>query len=274
MAPHPRLGVIVPLKPDPAETFKRVEELELKTCQVNVWQRELLTDAIADTLKTEARNRGIAVSAVWCGYPGTCVWNFLQGPTTIGLVPRGIRSLRQQMLLRGVEFTARAGVSDLATHVGFLPEDPADPLYGETIDCLRPIVAACRKYNVNFLFETGQETPVAILRAIEDLGEANLGVNLDPANLILYGKANPVDALDVFGKYVRGMHAKDGKYPVNGRELGKETPIGQGRVDFQKLFARLKEFGYQGAVTIEREIHGAQQTIDIKQSFDYLGNLI
>lgn len=271
MPPHSRLGVIVPLKADPAETFKRVEELELKTCQVNCWQRDLLTDANADALKRESVKRGIAISALWCGYPGTCVWNFLQGPTTIGLVPRGIRSLRQQMLLRGVEFAARAGIADMATHVGFIPEDPADPLYGETIDCLKPIVAACRKHHVHFLFETGQETPVTILRAIEDLGETNLGVNLDPANLILYGKANPVDALDVFGKYVRGMHAKDGLYPVNGRELGKETAIGSGRVDFKALFARLQEFGYKGAVTIEREIHGPQQTIDIKKSFDYLG---
>ncbi|MGH7145780.1 MAG: sugar phosphate isomerase/epimerase family protein [Planctomycetota bacterium] len=274
MAPHPRLGVIVRLQADPAETLKRVTELELQTCQVSAWQRELMTDAVADGLKAEAARRGIRISAFWCGYPGTCVWNFLQGPATIGLVPRGIRELRKQALIRGAEFTARAGVADMATHVGFIPEDPADPLYGETIEALGGVVEACRKQKVHFLFETGQETPVAILRCIEDLGEANLGVNLDPANLVLYGKANPVDALDVFGKYVRGIHAKDGKYPVNGRELGKETAIGQGKVDFKGLFAGLKALGYTGAVTIEREIHGPQQTIDIKASFEYLGPLL
>ena len=270
MPPHPRLGVIVPLKANAAETFQRVEELELKTCQVNCWQRDLFTPALAKSLKKEAKSRGITVSALWCGYPGACVWNFLQGPATIGLVPRGVRASRQEALLRGVEFAAQAGIADLATHVGFLPEDPADPLYGETIDCLKPIIAACRKHDVHFLFETGQETPVTILRAIEDLGYSHMGVNLDPANLILYGKANPVDALEVFGKYVRGMHAKDGLYPTNGRELGHETAIGAGKVDFKALFKRLTDFGFKGAVTIEREISGPQQTIDIKKSFAYL----
>ena len=64
-------------------------------------------------------------------------------------------------------------------------------------------------------------------------------MNLDTANLILYGKANPVDALDVFGRYVRGVHAKDGLYPTNGSELGREVPIGEGKVDFPILISKL-----------------------------------
>ena len=87
-------------------------------------------------------------------------------------------------------------------------------------------------------------------------------MNLDPANLILYGKANPVDALDVFGGYVRGVHAKDGLYPTNGRELGTEVKVGAGKVNFPALLRGLKAHGFDGSLTIEREIEGDQQTKD------------
>ena len=78
------------------------------------------------------------------------------------------------------------------------------------------------------------------------MGTDNLGINLDPANLILYGKGNPVDALDVFGKYVRDMHGKDGFYPTDGKNLGEEVPVGEGKVNFPALIAKLKELGYDG----------------------------
>ena len=125
-----------------------------------------------------------------------------------------------------------------------------------------------------FLFETGQETPVTLLRTIEDIGTDNLGINLDPANLILYGKANPVDALDVFGKYVRDVHAKDGLYPTDGKHLGRETPLGEGKVDFPRLIAKLREVGYDGSLTIEREISGEQQLKDILRGKALLEELI
>ena len=107
-----------------------------------------------------------------------------------------------------------------------------------------------------------------------DTGLMNVGINLAPANLIMYGKANPVDALDVFGEYVMGVHAKDGKYPTNGNELGVETRIGEGKVNFPAFIAKLKEVGYDGAVTIEREISGEEQIRDIKESITYLNDLI
>lgn len=102
----------------------------------------------------------------------------------------------------------------------------------------------------------------------------NLGVNLDTANVILYGRANPVDALDVFGKYVRNLHAKDGCYPTNGHDLGMETRIGEGKVDFNRLFEKLHEIGYDSYVTIEREIEGEEQNKDILYAKEYLENII
>ena len=155
-----------------------------------------------------------------------------------------------------------------------MPESPTDPQYPGVIAALRQVAERCRANGQYFLFETGQETPTTILRVIEDVGTGNLGVNLDPANLLMYGKANPVDSLKIIGKYVRDVHAKDGEYPTCGRELGVEKPLGEGSVNFPALIKGLKECGYDGAITIEREISGEKQIADIKRAIDILSSLI
>jgi sugar phosphate isomerase/epimerase len=115
---------------------------------------------------------------------------------------------------------------------------------------------------------------VTLLRAIEDVAMDNLGINLDPANLILYGKGNPVDALDVIGKYVAGVHAKDGLYPSDGRALGCEVPLGEGKVNFPVLIPKLCRLGFRGALTIEREISGPQQVRDIRRGKKFLEGIV
>jgi sugar phosphate isomerase/epimerase len=122
--------------------------------------------------------------------------------------------------------------------------------------------------------ETGQETPVTMLRAILDTGLDNIGANLDTANLILYDKGEPVGALDVIGKYVRGLHAKDGLYPTDPKNLGQEVAIGKGKVDFPEVVRKLHKLDYSGPITIEREISGARQEADIRASVQYLQRLI
>ena len=158
--------------------------------------------------------------------------------------------------------------------MGFIYEDMNHPDFEPFYDAVRRVAEYCKKNGQNLLFETGQETPVAMLRCFERVGTDNLGVNLDTANLILYGKANPVDSLDVFGKYVKNLHAKDGTYPTDGLGLGNETAIGQGKVDFKGVISGLHALGYDGYVTIEREISGEQQTRDILSARYYLNEII
>ena len=181
----------------------------------------------------------------------------------MGLVPSEYRSLRMEELKKGSDFAKKIGVENMATHMGFLPENPYSKEYQEVVCAVRYVAMYCQKNGQYLLFETGQETPITLRRTIEDVKTGNLGINLDPANLILYGKANPVDALDVFGEYVRDVHAKDGLYPTDGRNLGKEMPLGQGKVNFPALIKRLKELRYDGTLTIEREISGEEQKKDI-----------
>ncbi len=269
-----KLGVIVGLTAEPEQAIHKVRELGLPTCQVSVWKEELLTPAVFDRLGQAAQAAGVEITTLWTGTPGKYVWNFLQGPATIGIVPEATRAERLPMLKKGAEMAHRLGIPSITTHVGFIPEDPGDPLYKGTLAALKELAAHCRALGVQFWFETGQETPTTLLRTIEDIGLDNVGINLDPANLLLYGKANPVDALDVFGRYVRGVHAKDGEYPTNGRELGHEQALGQGRVNFPALLAKLKALGFRGALTIEREISGPKQIEDILKGKAFLQSLL
>ena len=256
------------------ERLAVLQKNQFDSCQLLAWNPSVWTDENAEILKQLLDKYSITVSAFWCGWEGPCVWNFYDGQITLGLVPPEYRYVRIKNLCDGADFAHKLGITDVATHMGFIPENPYDPNFSSFCVAVRTVAQHLKKNGQFLLFETGQETPVTMLRCFEQVGTDNLGVNLDTANLILYGKANPVDALDVFGKYVRNIHAKDGFYPTNGRSLGKECQIGNGKVDFKALFVKLHELGYDSYVTIEREISGDQQLIDILESREYLQAII
>ena len=268
-----QLGVIVSLRRGIDEALSQVEAFGLPTCQVNAGVEET-TALNADRLRRAAADRDITITTIWARLPGRHVWDFIEGPLTIGLVPEDTRAERLAALKQAADFASAAGVSSITTHVGFIPEDPNDSKYQGTVAALTEIAQYCQSRGLGFWFETGQETPVTLLRTIEDVGTENLGINLDPANLLLYGKANPVDALDIIGRYVEGVHAKDGEYPTNGRKLGQEQPLGAGRVNFPVLVPKLKAMGFRGALTIEREISGPRQIEDIKRAVAVLTPLL
>ena len=269
-----RVGTIVRLDDHIEEKFRDLVEMDMNTCQLNCWDEQLMTDEMAARIRAAMEKYGVEITAFWCGWDGPKVWDFYGGQETLGLVPVAFRDSRMHTLIHGSDFAKKLGVDKVVTHVGYMPENPHDPNYQGVLAALRLIVDHCIANGQDFLFETGQETPVTLLRAIQDLGEKGLGINLDPANLLMYGKANPVDSLDVFGKYVMGIHGKDGLYPTNGRELGREVPLGEGRVDFPRFIAKLKEIGYPGDITIEREIDGDEQRRDIIAAKALLEELI
>jgi L-ribulose-5-phosphate 3-epimerase len=271
-SPKPlRLGLIIGIGSDPEAAIRKVHELGLPTCQVETGS---VAPSLIPRLKGALERYQIEPTALVTGGPGPEIYDFYQGPLTIGLVPRRYRAERIQFLTQASDFARQCGIPALQTHCGFLPENPNDPVYQEVVEAVRQVASYCKKNGQQFRFETGQETPITLVRAIHDVGLDNQGVNFDLANLILYDKANPVDALPILAPYVQGIHAKDGLYPTDPRNLGREVPIGQGKVDFRKIIDGLKALDYQGAVTIEREISGPEQEADIRRSIGYLESLI
>jgi L-ribulose-5-phosphate 3-epimerase len=265
-----RLGVIAHGR-DADAAIARVRRLNFSNCQVYLDQ----TDAAAagDLRKALDKYQIEGTSLIVTG-PGPEVYDFVNGPKTIGLVPREYRAARLERMKLGSDFAKRAGIPGIQGHAGFIPENPNDPVFGEVVQALQEVGAHCKQNGQTFRCETGQETPITLLRAIRATGLDNIGVNFDAANLILYGKGNPVDALEILGPHVLGVHAKDGRYPTDPGKLGEEVPIGEGKVDFPRLIQRLKEVKYRGPITIEREISGPRQDEDILASKAYLEKLI
>ncbi len=271
-----KLGVLIGLYPETnvLEEMETLKALGAECCQITVWNNDCYTDEKAEEIKQAVAKTGVEVSTLWAGWSGPTAWNFTEGPSTLGLVPIAFRNKRTEDILLGVDFAAKIGAPRLATHVGFLPENMNDPQFSDLVAILRYIARKCKEKNVCFLFETGQETPVTLLRFIEEIGMDNVGINMDTANLILYGKANSADAITVFGKYVMDTHIKDGFYPTNGKSLGKEVKVGDGLANIPEVVKRLKAVNYQGNYIIEREISGEQQTKDIKETLEYLSNIL
>ena len=256
------------------EKIQMVVEEGFDNCQVISWKPEIWTDENAELLKNTLAENGVTASAFWCGWEGPQVWNLYEGPLTLGLVPREYREVRVKNLCDGADFAKKAGIDHIATHMGFIPENPNDPEFIPLCDAIRKVAEHLKANGQYLLFETGQETPTTMLRCFEVVGTDNLGVNYDMANLISYGKANPVDALDTIGKFVMNVHAKDSIYPTTSKKTGGEVPMRTGKVDFEGVLSGLNALGYKGYVTIEREIEGEQQINDIRESKVFLEDLI
>jgi sugar phosphate isomerase/epimerase len=267
------IGVIVSLESVLAHGVREIQEMGLTVCQLNSWNDALYTPENATKVKAIVEDK-VSITSLWAGWPPPAVWNFYEGPLTLGLVPREYRYRRIEALKRGADFAKMLGLTDVTTHCGFIPENPATTEYREVVIAIREVARYCKDLGLYFNFETGQETPTTLMRTIEEVGLDNLGINLDPANLLLYGKANPCDAVDIFGSLIRGVHVKDGTYPTDGRNLGKETPVGEGLVDFPRLIKKLAAHGYHGPWIIEREISGPQQKEDILKAKALLESLL
>jgi sugar phosphate isomerase/epimerase len=266
-----RLGIILGLSADPQADIKRVHDLGFPTCQLGIRATD---DATAAKLRQGLDTYRVEATSAVSGGPGREVYDFYQGPQTIGLVPRQFREARIARMKEVSDFAKKTGIPAVQSHCGFIPENPNDPLYTEAVEAIRAVAAHCKQNGQNFRCETGQETPITLLRTIGDVGLENVGVNFDAANLILYGKANPVDAVEILGPYIQGVHAKDGLYPTGPKQLGVEVPIGEGKVNFPALIEKLKKIGYKNPLTIEREIRGEKQTADILAARAYLEKLI
>ena len=259
---------------DPYVQMKRLRDTGCECCQLSVWDMSLYTDERAAAVVAAAKEYGIEISTLWAGWSGPQAWNFTEGPSTLGIVPEAYRMKRMEELLLAADFAKKLGVSRVATHAGFLPENMNDPRFADVLAALRSLAAAFKSMGLCFLFETGQETPITLLRFIEEIGLDNVGINMDTANLILYGKGNSADAITVFGKYVMDTHIKDGLYPTSGKALGNEVKVGEGMANIPEVIKRLSAVGYTGSYIIEREISGDQQVKDIEETVVFLKKIL
>ena len=227
----------------------------IPTIQLHAPAKETRTQENADRFLARLAELGIELTAVFGGFEGESFADIPTVSKTVGLVPAETRSARTLEMKEIADFAKMLKCKVVALHIGFVPHDTSDPLYAEVLDVTRDISDHCKANDQSLNLETGQESADDLLQFISDVDRDNLFINFDPANMILYGTGEPIDALKKVGKYVRSIHCKDGKWSDKpGETWGQEVPLGEGDVGMENYLRTLQEIGYSGPLTIEREI--------------------
>ena len=240
---------------------------------------EVLTQADKDALKQLIHDNGLVISAL-CGDMGG-----------FGFQIEEDNAERIEKTKRIIDLAQEFGVSVVTTHIGVIPKDKTVPRY----DVMRRAMAACGEYamskGVTLAIETGPEDAPTLLQFINDTN-AGVGVNLDPANFVMVTGQDPVEAVKLLGKHIVHTHAKDGVMlkqtdpeiiydcfatggieALNVADYFLETPLGQGNVDFHAYIDALREVGYDGFLTIERET-GEDPAADIALAKAFLSEVV
>jgi len=257
------IGVMLGVGENPLERLEKVKGMGVPTVQMGAPGDEFMTGERLEELKAAIKQTGIEVTTVFAGFAGEHYNDIPTVRRTVGLVPPETRPERMERTRRIADFAKALGVDSISMHIGFVPEDVGNPIYADVVKAAQEVCDYCAGQGQDFRLETGQETGECLKRFIGDVGRANLKVNFDPANMILYGSGEPIAALELVGEYVGGVHCKDGTWPTEKDQLGKEMPLGQGEVGIERFVETLWKVGYRGPLTIEREISGEQQTRDI-----------
>ena len=230
-------------------------ELGVPTIQLHAPAQKTRTQANAEKFLARLNELNISLTAVFGGFEGESYADMPTVSRTVGLVPPETRAARTQEMKEIADFAKTLGCGVVALHLGFITHDRDCSAYRDVIAVTREVCDHCLGNGQDLHLETGQETADGLLQFIQDVERGNLFVNFDPANMILYGTGEPIEALQKVGSYVHSVHCKDATWAANpGEEWGAEVALGEGAVGFEKYLSTLDSFGYTGPLTIEREI--------------------
>lgn len=222
-----------------------------------------LGDRFVEDWKRALAEEKFTLVTVFAAYNGESYADIPTVERTVGFIPRHTRDERVRRTLAVSDFAAAIGVSSIACHVGFVPEDPSNEDYIAVREVVRRICDHAAGNKQTFALETGQEPAPVLLRFFKDVDRPNLAINFDPANMILYGSGDPIEALGVLGAHVVSVHAKDGDWPPKDKPgaLGKERALGKGAVGIERFVRKLQDVGFKGPLNVEREAENQDERI-------------
>jgi sugar phosphate isomerase/epimerase len=250
------IGVFTSIDAGLGVNFDVVHSLVLKSIQLHTPCRASRTPEKASAFLYKLSEHGIKISTVFLGFDEESYETIEITSQTVGFVPQKTRAARLIEAFEISDFAKLLGVTYIGSHIGFVPHDRRSREYIEVVETIRSLCKYLKKNSQSLTLETGQESVTALLTFMDDVACDNIFINFDPANLILYGIGNPIEALKLVGKRVRGVHCKDAVATTGtpGVDWGREVPFGTGEVDAEKFIRTLHKIGYKGALTIEREI--------------------
>lgn len=267
------VGVFTSIGAGLGASLEAVRNLGVHTVHLHAPHGDMRSPAGVEGIKKQFRDAGITVTVVFCGFPGESYETVPSVRQTIGLVPRATRAVRLKETFEISDFAQAMGVDTIAMHLGAVPEDPKDPEVPGVVEAVRLVCEYCAGRGQRFNLETGQETAEGLLHFIEAVGRENLGINFDPANMILYNAGEPIAALKLLGRHVRSVHCKDAKKVRRAdQKWYEDCPLGTGDVGMETFVRTLKGLGYSGPLTIERE-YSSDQAGDLAAAVKLLEKL-
>ena len=271
-----KCGILLRLScPERAEEMFEWLRAEGYNCCQLVYKPEQYTEEAAAYVRRAVEKSGIEITSFFAGYRDTYTkWDLYSDFNDAGINSAAYGAARIDYLKQAAEFCGWIGVKQMLVHAGFVANNPFSTEYSTMLRLVKELAEFLKARDMELLMETGGESPITMRRLIEDVGTGNVFVNLDTANLIMYGFGNPVDAVYTLHPYIKSMHVKDGVPPQDPRKLGTETEFGAGFVDFPRLFKLLNQYGYNGPYIIEREISDAQAAQKIKETMCRVQQLV
>lgn len=217
---------------------------------------------------------GLTVSATCVAFPGEDYSTIQEIAKTGGYMPDDLFAERFAKTVAVADITPKLGTNLLAVHIGFVPEDHKDPKHAVMIDRARKLADALGERGVKLCMETGQESAPNLVAFLEAVNRPNVGVNFDPANMILYGVGDPVEGVGLLKKHILHVHMKDATWSKTPRaSWGEEVVLGTGEADIPRIVSKLRAQGYTGTLAIEREA-GNQRVTDILEGKRLLQSLL
>lgn len=220
------------------------------------------------------RANGFSIVSGMIGFVGEDYSTMETIHATGGVAPDETWDENWENVPKAADIAAELGLNLVTFHAGFLPPDDTDPAYTKMHHRLDLIADVFAAKNIDVAFETGQETATVLLEFLQKLGRKNVGVNFDPANMILYDKGNPIEALRDLSAWLKQVHIKDGKRTGTPGTWGEEVAAGTGEVPWREFFSTLQELNFNGCCCIEREA-GSSRVEDIcaaKEMIQRLGD--
>ncbi|MCC6510154.1 MAG: sugar phosphate isomerase/epimerase [Pirellulaceae bacterium] len=249
------IGVFASIDAGLGVKLEVASDLQIPTIQLHAPHRSTRTAEQAEKFIAKLEALNIQLTAVFGGFDGESYADIPTVERTVGLVPIETRAARLQEMREISDFARLLGCEVVALHLGFVPHDTNSASYQEIIEVTRQLCDHATRNDQSVHLETGQETADGLLAFLTNVQRNNLFINFDPANMILYGTGEPIEALKKVGKYVRSVHCKDATWSDQpGVTWGREVALGEGQVNFEAYLTTLREIGYRGPLTIEREI--------------------
>jgi L-ribulose-5-phosphate 3-epimerase len=220
-----------------------------------------------------ARERGVTIVSGMFGTLGEDYTTLDTIKRTGGIVPDTTWPDNWRNIQRIAALAAELGLKLVTFHAGFLPHEENDPSFAKLLERIEKIAGLFATHGISLGFETGQETAGTLATFLTRLNRSNVGVNFDPANMILYDKGDPIAALRTLGPWLKQCHIKDARRTRVPGTWGEEVVVGTGEVDWPSFLRTIDELGYRGPLCIEREA-GEQRAPDIRAARVHLETLV